>query len=101
MIAAMYVIIWRYRVKPAQTDAFERHYGAAGTWVEFFRRGTGYIGTDLLRDESAYMTIDRWTSKTDYERFRSAREEEYAALDKRLESLTDSEERVGEYESVL
>jgi heme-degrading monooxygenase HmoA len=100
MIEAMYVIIWRYRVKPEQAGAFERHYGAAGSWVELFRRGTGYVGTDLLRDEAGYVTIDRWTSKTDYERFRSAREEEYAALDEKLAQLTEAEEKLGEYESV-
>ena len=38
MIEGMYVIIWRYRVKPEQADVFERHYGAAGSWVELFRR---------------------------------------------------------------
>ena len=67
---------------------------------DFFRRGTGFVGTDLLRDEAGYVTIDRWTSKTDYERFRSAREEEYAALDEKLAELTEAEEKLGEYESV-
>jgi len=100
MIDGMYVIIWRYRVRPEKTDVFERQYGASGSWVELFRRGVGFVGTDLLRDETGYVTIDRWTSKTDYEQFRSAREEEYAALDEKLADLTELEEKVGEYESV-
>ena len=100
MIHVMYVIIWRYRVPPEKTDAFERQYGASGSWVELFRRGVGFVATDLLRDESGYVTIDRWTSKTDYDQFRSAREEEYTALDEKLADLTELEEKVGEYESV-
>ena len=96
----MYVVIWRYTVLPADAESFEREYGPGGTWVEFFRRGTGYASTDLLKAESHYLTIDRWTSKADYDKFLDAREAEYEELDARLAKLTETEEKVGEYEGV-
>ena len=96
----MYVVIWRYTVLPANATSFEREYGSGGAWVDFFRRGTGYASTDLLKSEGHYLTIDRWTSKADYDKFIDARQTEYEELDTKLAKLTESEEKVGEYEGV-
>jgi hypothetical protein len=47
----MYGIVREFRVKRDQEATFRRTYGPDGEWVRFFRQGSGYLGTDLLRDE--------------------------------------------------
>ncbi|HET8712938.1 MAG TPA: antibiotic biosynthesis monooxygenase [Gemmatimonadales bacterium] len=98
----MYWVVWSYDVKPEQVRAFERAYGPDGDWVRLFRRAPGYAGTELRRetDRAAhYLTIDRWNTRADYRRFRDAFRSEYALLDARCGALTDSEKRVGDFET--
>jgi len=94
----MFVILWRFTTNDAST--FERHYGPAGTWAQFFRRDPGFIRTDLLKGDDAYLTLDWWTSRAAYERFRDVHASQYAAIDRECEAFTTSEEKLGEYESV-
>ena len=99
----MYVIIWKFVVKPGLEDDFESVYGPNGTWAQFFRRGHGYIATELLRDTSApgqYVTIDRWDSKAAYEEFKKRFADNYSAIDQECEVLTESETEIGTYEPV-
>lgn len=99
----MYVIIWKFVAKPGLENKFEEAYGPGGVWAEFFRRGHGYLETQLLREMRApgrYMTIDRWDSRTAYEAFRSRFATEYSAIDQRCEALTESETEIGTYEVV-
>ncbi|HUG13210.1 MAG TPA: antibiotic biosynthesis monooxygenase family protein [Opitutaceae bacterium] len=89
------VAAWRYRVRPAKTEAFMHAYGADGAWVELFRRGEGYISTELLRDAldpAVFVTIDRWESRIAYDAFRKRFAEEYLALDSVCAAYTEDEE---------
>jgi len=99
----MFIILWEYQVKPDRRSDFESIYSPAGVWTELFKKGTGYIGTELFHDETRpyrYLTIDRWASKEDYETFLSQWEKEYKALDKRCEGLTESESLIGRWDLV-
>ena len=99
----MYVVIWKFVVKAGCEAEFEEAYGRHGVWAEFFRRGKGYQGTELLRDESSpecYITVDRWQSRASYEKFQASYAAEYKAIDQRCETLTESETRVGAFSSV-
>ena len=99
----MYVIIWKFAVKPGLENDFESVYGPKGTWAQFFRRGQGYIETELLRDTSVpghYITIDRWESKGAYEEFKTRFADSYSAIDQECEVLTESETKIGTYELV-
>ena len=99
----MYVIIWEYQVKLEKQAKFEKIYAANGAWTELFKKGTGYLGTELLRHTNQplrFLTIDRWTSKEDYEAFRSRWEKEYKVLDAQCESLTESESTLGKWDAV-
>lgn len=99
----MYVIIWKFVAKPGLEEKFEAAYGPGGVWAEFFRRGHGYLDTELLREAEApsrYLTIDRWDSRTAYEAFRSRFAAGYTAIDQRCEALTESETEIGTYEAV-
>ena len=96
----MYVVIWRYKVDPAQTPKFEKAYGPRGEWVKFFSSSKDYLGTELLVDDERpgeYVTIDRWESEESYSHFLGEHEDDYARLDRRCEALTLSESRLGAY----
>jgi heme-degrading monooxygenase HmoA len=97
----MYAIIWRYDVNEANRDRFEDLYGRNGAWARLFSKVEGYLGTELLRSEhiaGEYMTIDRWTSREDFESFKDRFGEEYLALDAACESLTETEQSLGNFE---
>ena len=99
----MYVIIWKFAVKPGLENDFEAVYGPDGTWAQFFRRGRGYLETELLRDASVagkYVTIDRWESKAAYEEFKTRFADSYSAIDQECEVLTESETQIGTYELI-
>jgi heme-degrading monooxygenase HmoA len=94
----MYFIIWDFLVKKDLADEFERAYGNEGTWVSFFKKGTGYLSTFLIKDvtnDRRYITIDRWESKKDYDSFKKGNEEEYRIIDSQCEFLTDEEKLIG------
>jgi heme-degrading monooxygenase HmoA len=96
----VYVIVWEFFVTENVRAQFEAHYGPRGTWAEFFRRGEGYLETELLSDVGVagrYVTIDRWTSKDAYEAFRDRHHEEYEEMDRRFQPLTEREEQLGSF----
>jgi heme-degrading monooxygenase HmoA len=99
----VHVILWEFRARPGLEREFEKAYGPDGVWARFFRRGDGYLGTELHRDLSdggRYLTIDRWRSRAAYESFRRNHEAEYLDLDRRCGSLTDHERPIGGFGSI-
>ena len=94
----MHVIVWRFTT--ADREAFERHYGPDGTWVRFFRRSGDFVRTDLLRGQDGYVTLDWWSSRDAYSSFREEHAADYAAIDRMCESVTATEDKVGEFEVV-
>ena len=64
-----------------------------------FRRDTRYLGTRLLQDVGAprvYVTMDGWESRAAYEEFREKFAAEYEELDRKCESMTTRQKRLGE-----
>ena len=56
-----YTYIWAFEVRAEHVEAFRRYYGEGGAWMQLFRRARGYVGTQLLQDESEplrFVTID-------------------------------------------
>jgi heme-degrading monooxygenase HmoA len=99
----MYAVLWRFRPRVGRESEFERAYGPSGEWALLFRRGDGYLGTELLRrsdDPGEYLTLDRWASRAAYEAFRARFSTEYRRLDHRLEELTEAETPLGTFESL-
>src|SRR5690348_15417809 len=100
----MDVILWRFQVKPGCEAEFERAYGPAGEWAKLFRRGAGYLGTELLREvgeHPSYPTIDRWSSQAAHAAFGARWRDEYRALDERFEELTQQETLLGSFSTVI
>jgi len=101
---ARFTAAWEFHVRPEKRRAFEKAYGAGGNWTRLFRTAEGYIGTELVRDDERpgrYVTLDFWTSRLDYLRFKRQYAAAYKTLDKRCKSLTESERLVGEFEKAV
>jgi heme-degrading monooxygenase HmoA len=96
----LYLIIWRFRCRENRSADFERAYAADGDWARLFARGTGFLGTELLKssdEQLRYVTIDRWARLSDFEAFKAQWGAEYRALDEKCSGLTDSEESIGAF----
>jgi quinol monooxygenase YgiN len=94
----MYVLVWEFRVRAEGIQAFLKEYGSAGDWAKLFRRAEGYVGTELARstkDPQVFYTLDTWKSKASYAEFRAVFSNEYEALDKSFEGLTEHERFIG------
>jgi len=94
--------LWRYRVAPGREAAFERAYGPDGDWAVLFRRGDGYLGTELLRavpPGTGWVTIDRWRSEADWRAFLEKHGDAYRELDRRLAPLTAEDVEIGNYDA--
>ncbi|CAN7556685.1 hypothetical protein [Aminobacter aminovorans] len=101
---ASYNIIWEFTVAVEHRADFEVAYGPSGSWAQLFRRGEGYIETQLLADAervNVYLTIDRWVSREHFERFKVAYDAEYRKLDEQLEGVAGSERRIGAYSALI
>ena len=97
----MTVIVWQFRPVPGREADFVRAYGPDGLWVSFFRKGTGYRGTELvqdLRDRGRFLTLDRWDSEAAFLLFEQEHAAEYAAIDRQCESLCAEERFLGRLE---
>jgi len=96
----VYTIAWQFRVEQRNVDAFVAAYGPAGVWAELFRRAQGFRGTTLLRDAAdplRFVTLDRWDSFEDFERFREEFGSAYVELDTNFERLTLAEQLIGRF----
>jgi heme-degrading monooxygenase HmoA len=97
----MHVRVWKFRPPQESEAAFAAAYSAEGRWAQLFGRGKGYRGTSLLRPSEPagwWVTIDRWDSLSDFERFGRDYGEQYRALDAELEGIAGEEEFVGAFE---
>ena len=97
----MYTYIWEYYVKDDFVSEFEKIYGHDGAWMQLFKRCNGYNSTELLHDranERRYVTIDSWTSRSEYETFRKQFAAAFEELDKRCNSLTEDEVFLGSFD---
>jgi len=93
--------VWEFEARPGKETEFEKAYGADGDWAMLFSNSPDYRGTDLLKSITTrtYLTIDRWTSAVAFADFKQQWQAEYKTLDQLMESLTQSERVIGQYES--
>ena len=89
-------------MRPGSEAAFEQAYGPDGAWVRLFSTDPTYGGTELVRDITEprrYLTLDSWETGEAYAEFRRQRAEEYLAIDKVCDGLTERETKIGEFEA--
>ncbi len=95
-----YLIMWEFQVREGMERRFEKVYGSQGDWALLFAQDESYIGTELIHhfnSARSYATLDFWTSKEAYDKFRKQRLDDYKALDEACEDLTDSEREIGTF----
>ena len=92
--------MFRYTVPADRARDFEKEYGPDGAWARLFRKGAGFLRTELYADDSApgsYVTIDLWDSDDHYRGFMAAERAAYDALDVKLAPLSTDQECLGRY----
>ena len=97
----MIALVFRYEVR--DPEEFARVFGSDGEWAQFFRRGVGYIGTELLRDldePERYLVIDRWESADAYNAFLVEHQAEYLRRSDEARFYYIQELRFGTFENV-
>jgi len=97
----MFIAIWKYVVNPQFLKAFEKLYGPTGAWVQLFKTGDGYLGTELMwvtGQTNVYMTIDKWESMGQYHNFYNLHKKLIDEIDQQGDALTLSEEKLGWFE---
>jgi hypothetical protein len=96
----MFVVVWQFEIAEEKVAGFEAAYGPEGPWAQLFQASPNYLGTEILRDAyvpGSYLTIDRWTSETDFRAFRKQHDQEYEAIDRSCDAVTSRETRVGAF----
>ena len=97
----MLALLFQYDVR--DDEEFERVYGPEGEWASFFRTGTGYIGTELLKDVEVpgrYLVIDRWESPEAYNAFVADHRDDYMRRVDETAFHYERELRLGTFENV-
>jgi heme-degrading monooxygenase HmoA len=95
----VFIAIWEFTIDPRHRAAFERAYASDGDWARLFRHFPGYHHTDLLHNADqpdVYVTVDCWDSEAQLKA--ATQSAEYRELDRRCESFTLSERRIGGFE---
>ncbi len=99
----MLQIVWTYRVRAEKARDFEAYYRATGDWANFFRKGKGYMRTELLRDRDdplRFATVDVWSDFAAYEKFKAEHAAEYKERDAHCSAFTEDEQFIGYFENV-
>ncbi len=97
----MFAVAYTYEAR--DPEDFERAYGPDGEWAEFFGRGRGFVGTELLRElenPGRYLLIDRWESREAFERFAAEHQAEYLRRVEDAAVYHVHELQLGVYENV-
>lgn len=97
----MLALVFSYEAR--DPGEFERVYGPEGEWAEFFRRGAGYVGTELMRDVETpgrYLVVDRWESPDAYRAFVTEHRDEYMRRVDESAFHHAQELRLGTFENV-
>lgn len=93
----MYLILWRYVVEGDRDMEFRDSYGPGGEWSRLFAESPAFRGVELVALETPghYITIDRWSSKDEFDEFMVHKLRDYERLDRVHEAITISEELLG------
>lgn len=97
----MYIVIWKYKVRPEDCSIFEKAYGRRGDWTDFFKKSQKFIGTRLFQSTpDNYLLMDSWEDRISYLSFLTDHRVEYDKLCDRYRHLFEEEIRVGEFHEV-
>lgn len=98
----MFAYIWEYIIREDKREDFLRYYEPEGVWAVFFKKGEGYLRTELLEDAEnpqRFLSIDYWKSQAGRDAFREKYAREFEIIDRTCESFSRVE-RFGGYFNV-
>lgn len=96
-----FTLVWEFQVRAGREEEFRALYGPEGAWAQLFALAPGFIATRLLEDRDQpgrFLTLDQWLSAEAWQDFRIRFAEQYAALDRRGDELTQSERSLGAFD---
>lgn len=96
-----HVRIWQFVPAPGRDREFAAAYAGDGVWAQLFRQAEGFVGTTLLmpvEPGGPWLTLDRWESRSAFERFQEEHGEAYRSLDAALAHLTAGEHFIGAFD---
>ena len=99
-MASEFVALWSFEVREESRAEFLSTYGSGGDWERLFRRGIGYVGSELWEDldhPGRFLTVDRWESLEAYREFLARFAAEYDEIDRRGEAWTVREDALGRF----
>ena len=94
----MFIIVWKYKIKPDNRVLFESEYGKKGAWSRFFKRSKDYSGSELYNSQEGndiYLLMDSWFDKKSYDNFINEQKNGYERLSLKFENLYETEEKLG------
>ncbi len=96
-----HVRIWQFQPAAGLEQQFAAAYSADGVWALLFREAEGFVSTTLLAPAEpggAWLTLDRWQSRSAFDRFQRNSGEAYRRLDAELMPLTKGELFIGAFD---
>lgn len=98
-----FALLWSFTARMGRETECFAAYGPDGAWAELFRRADGFIDVQVLRDNAdprRFLTLDRWQNEAARERFLVEHLADYEILDRKCETLTESECFLGAFSEV-
>ena len=97
----MYIVIWKYKVKAEDREAFEGAYGRGGEWTHLFRKSPKFVGTKLYKGEgNIYLLIDAWDNRQSYLDFLTVFSDQYNSLCIKYKYLFEEEIQIGDFSEI-
>ena len=97
---AAYVVLWRYRAAAGKEAKLVPFFSAGGPWAQLHGASKDWLGIELLADDERpgeFVSIERWKSEEAASAFAGEHEADLDRLDRQIEKLTASEQRIGAF----
>jgi hypothetical protein len=85
-------LVWQFNVQPGREPAFERFFGANGSWQGLSRRSRSFLGSSFLRDAvqpTRYLVVEYWSEMLVYEKHQADYSDEVRQLEQERNLLLD------------
>jgi hypothetical protein len=96
-----HVRVGQFEPAPGREPEFAAAYASDGPWARLFGHAPGFVATTLLAPADPggpWLTLDRWQSLGDFERFLAEYGHAYRSLDDALTDLTAAETFIGAFD---
>ncbi|HRE15110.1 MAG TPA: hypothetical protein PLD37_13020 [Usitatibacteraceae bacterium] len=95
-----YLVLWRYRAEAGKESKLVQFFSKGGPWAQLHAASKDWLGIELLADDERpgeFVSIERWKSEEGASAFAGEHEADLDRLDRQIEKLTGSEQRIGAF----